>query len=85
MSFVARLLSVCEVSKICCTELLCVYFHVGECRALECAHCTSCRLVLLCAYFVDVVRDALHRCMDRACCVHRTHRMVSNCAYEGHF
>ena len=51
----------------------------------DCAHCTSCGLILLCAYVVDVVRDALHRCMDRACCVHRTHRMFSDCAYEGHF
>ena len=52
---------------------------------VDCAHCTSCGLILLCAYFVDVVRDALHRCMDRACCVHHTHRMFSGCAYEGHF
>ena len=61
------------------------YFHVHECRVLDCAHCTSFRLILLCAYFVDVVRDALHRCMDRARCVYRTHRMFSGCAYKGHF
>ena len=42
---------------------------------LDCAHCTSCGLVLLCAYVV-VVRDALHRCMDRACCIYRTHHML---------
>ena len=30
---------------------------------LDCAHCTSCRLILLYAYVVDVVRDALHRCL----------------------
>ena len=66
---------------ICCV-FISMYKHVLR---ADSAHCTSCRLILLCAYFVDVVRDVLHRCMDRACCVHRTHCMVSGCAYEGHF
>ena len=62
-------------AALSCCVFTSKYFHVRESRVLDCAHCTSCGLILLCAYFVEVVRDALHRCMDRACCVHHTHRM----------